>query len=216
MKVEIRDNSLIIEGYVNVPGKKSRVLPSSRGKFTESINEGVFQRAIDKASEVNLLFNHDENRELGSTKNNLKLKEDDIGLYASATIHDEEVRQLAIDKKLTGWSFGFRVNKDRWTDGEIQHRTVEDLDLLEVSVLSVTPAYYSTKVEARDSKDEIIEHRAIDDIYVELKKSIKENLKENLKNHVVVSNETDEQRDFLCEKNKIETLLRIAKEKGQY
>ena len=216
MQVEVRDNSVTIQGYVNIPERKSRVMPSIRGKFTESINGGVFQRAIDKADEVKLLFNHNENREIGSTRNNLSLKEDNIGLYASATVHDDEVRQLALDNKLTGWSFGFRVNKDRWTDGEIQHRTVEDLDLFEVSVLSVTPAYYSTKVEARDSKDEIIEHRAIDDIYVELKKSIKENLKENLKNHVVVSNETDEQRDFLCEKNKIETLLRIAKEKGQY
>ena len=211
MKVEVRNNSVTIEGYVNIPERKSRVMPSIRGKFTESINGGVFKRAIDKADEVKLLFNHNEKRELGSTKDNLLLKEDEIGLYASATVHDDEVRQLALDNKLTGWSFGFRVNKDSWTDGEIQHRTVEDLDLLEVSVLSVTPAYYATKVESRESPDEIIEHRAIDNISVEIKDEQVEdvNPKEDDKSE-------EEERHFLCHKHKIDTLLRLYKEKGEF
>ena len=216
VKVEVRSNSVTIEGYVNIPERKSRVMPSIRGKFTESINGGVFKKAIEKADEVKLLFNHNEKRELGSTRNNLFLNEDNIGLYAKAEVHDEEIRQLALDNKLTGWSFGFRVNQYSWSDGEIQHRTVEDLDLLEVSVLSVTPAYYATKVESRDSKEEIIEHRAIDDVYVELKEEIQKEIQEENKKHVVEVEETEEQRDFLCHKHKIDTYLRVAKEKGEY
>ena len=202
MKLEIRNDSITIEGYVNIPERKSRVMPSIRGKFTESINGGVFQRAIDKADEIKLLFNHNEKRQLGSTKDNLILKEDQIGLYAKAEINDEEVRQLAIENKLTGWSFGFRTNKDVWSDGDIQHRTIEDLDLLEVSVLSVKPAYYSTKVESRDSKEEIIEHRAIDEISVEVKEEDVNSQDDNKSD--------EEQRLFLRQKQRIQ----IIKKKG--
>lgn len=208
MKLEIRNNSITIEGYVNIPERKSRVMPSIRGKFTESINGGVFQRAIDKADEIKLLFNHNEKRQLGSTKDNLILKEDQIGLYAKAEINDEEVRQLAIENKLTGWSFGFRTNKDVWSDGDIQHRTIEDLDLLEVSVLSVKPAYYATKVESRDSKEEIIEHRAIDGISVEVKEEDVNSQDDNKSD--------EEERLFLCKNHEIDTLLRLAKERGEF
>ncbi len=159
-----------------MPERKSRVMPSIRGKFTESINGGVFKRAIEKADEVKLLLNHNKKRELGSTKSNLTIKEDEIGLYAKATIVDDEVRQLAIDKKLTGWSFGFRVNKDKWSqsDNDIQHRTIEDLDLLEISVLSITPAYYATLTgwsfgfrvnkDKWSQSDNDIQHRTIEDL----------------------------------------------------
>lgn len=208
MKLEIRNNSITIEGYVNIPERKSRVMPSIRGKFTESINGGVFQRAIDKADEIKLLFNHNEKRQLGSTKDNLILKEDQIGLYAKAEINDEEVRQLAIENKLTGWSFGFRTNKDVWYDGDIQHRTIEDLDLLEVSVLSVKPAYYATKVESRDSKEEIIEHRSIDGISVEVKEEDVNSQDDNKSD--------EEERLFLCKNHEIDTLLRLAKERGEF
>lgn len=208
MKLEIRNNSITIEGYVNIPERKSRVMPSIRGKFTESINGGVFQRAIDKADEIKLLFNHNEKRQLGSTKDNLILKEDQIGLYAKAEINDEEVRQLAIENKLTGWSFGFRTNKDVWSDGDIQHRTIEDLDLLEVSVLSVKPAYYATKVESRDSKEEIIEHRSIDGISVEVKEEDVNSQDDNKSD--------EEERLFLCKNHEIDTLLRLAKERGEF
>ena len=170
MRCEIRSNSVTLAGYVNIPERKSRVMPSIRGKFTESINGGVFKRALDRAEEVKMLLNHNSNRELGSTKDNLILREDQIGLYAEAEVFDDEVRQLAMNNKLTGFSFGFKCLKDKWSEGEdgIQHRNVEDLELFEISVLSVLPAYYSTKVEARGADEELIEHRAIDEISVEI------------------------------------------------
>lgn len=219
MKVEIRNNDITISGYVNIPERKSRVMPSIRGKFTESINGGVFQRALDRADEVKLLFNHRKDRELGSTKGNLTLKEDAIGLYASATIQDEEVRQLAIDNKLTGWSFGFISKSDNWSEGKngIQHRTIDDLELLEVSVLSSTPAYYATKVEARNTVEEIIEHRGFDDVETKL---IEQEETELNKKDVSPTDEEhqEEERLLLCEKNKqyVYTLLKIAKLKGEY
>ena len=51
MKMEVRNNSVVIAGYVNVPERKSRVMQSIRGKFTESIAGGVFKRAIETCTE---------------------------------------------------------------------------------------------------------------------------------------------------------------------
>ena len=215
MKCEIRSNGITIEGYVNIPERKSRVMPSIRGKFTESINGGVFKKAIEKAEEIKILFNHNAKRELGSTKSNLELKEDSIGLYAKAEINDKEVRELALNNKLTGWSFGFKVLKDMWTDGEngIQHRTVEDLELYEVSILSTTPAYYATKVESRGVEENLIEHRAIDEIDIKISEEVPKDVSENDNDEKSLENE---ERLLLCQKNKIDIMLRIAKEKGEF
>lgn len=50
---------------------------------------------------------------------------------------------------MTGWSFGFRCMKDSWNDtGEL--RTLEEIELDEVSILTKTPAYTATSIELRD------------------------------------------------------------------
>ena len=53
--------------------------------------------------------------------------------------------------ELRGWSFGFTDAVDRWEDVSegLQRRTIDDLELREVSVLTVTPAYVGTSVEVR-------------------------------------------------------------------
>jgi HK97 family phage prohead protease len=162
LKIEIRGNQAILDGYVNVCDRESRILPSPRGRFKEKIVPKTFERALRKAEDVDLLFNHDKNKKLGSvTQGNLELYEDNIGLRAIATVTDEDVIQAGKNGKLTGWSFGFVSNTDRWEDGSdgIQMRYVEDLDLLEVSVLSVTPAYVATSIEARGEESVISETR---------------------------------------------------------
>ena len=162
MKIEIRDNSIRIEGYVNAICRDSRVLPSPRGRFVEQIKEKVWERALEKAEDVKLLFNHKENRQLGSlVQGNLELFEDAIGLRAICIIDDEEVIQKAKDGKLTGWSFGFIARKDTWEDYKegIQRRFIEELDLIEVSILDKTPAYIGTSIEQRGEETVISELR---------------------------------------------------------
>jgi HK97 family phage prohead protease len=118
MRIEIRGNQVLLDGYVNAVGRESRVLPSSRGPFREQIVPGTFQKALGKTDNVDLRFNHDENRQLGSIKEgSLQLYEDSIGLRAIATVTDDEVIQKAKDGKLTGWSFGFIDQKPNWQDG---------------------------------------------------------------------------------------------------
>ena len=163
MRIEIRNDSVLLDGYVNAVGRESRILPSPKGRFKEEIVPKTFERALQKTNNVDLLFNHIKERKLGSTsEGSLELYEDSIGLRAIATISDEEVISKAKSGALKGWSFGFISNRDTWTETTegIQKRMVEDLDLLEVSVLSVTPAYVATSIEMRGEDSFVCEQRA--------------------------------------------------------
>jgi uncharacterized protein len=162
MRIEIRGNQVLLDGYVNTVLRESRVLPSPIGRFKEQIMPKTFERALQKTDNVDLLFNHNKSRKLGSTKDgNLELFEDSIGLRAIATVIDDDVIDKAKKGQLKGWSFGFVTKKDRWEQGEdgIQKRFVEDIDLLEVSVLDQTPAYIATSIEARGEENVITEQR---------------------------------------------------------
>ena len=163
MRMEIRSDSITIDGYVNAVDRESGLIPSLRGKFKEKILPGAFQRALDKAKNVDLLLNHDKNRKLGSTsEGNLELFEDNIGLRAICTITDKEVIEKAKNNKLRGWSFGFYANKDTWEEADgFQRRTVEELDIFEVTIVDDTklPAYIGTSIEVREEQEVLSETR---------------------------------------------------------
>lgn len=160
MKVEIRNNSVVLDGYVNAVGRESRVLPSARGKFIEQIEPRTFDKALGRTNNVDLLFNHKEDRKLGSTSSGeLTLYEDSIGLRAVCTVMDEEIIRKAKNNELRGWSFGFICREDKWVDGDIQKRFISDMDLLEVSILDMTPAYIATSIESRGDESVIREQR---------------------------------------------------------
>lgn len=166
MRIEIRNDSVLLDGYVNAVARDSRPIPSPRGKFVEQIKPKAFERALMKAKNVDLLLNHNKGRKLGSTKDgNLELFEDNIGLRAICTITDSEVIEKAKNKQLRGWSFGFYTDKDTWEEKEgIQRRYVEELELTEVSIIdnTRTPAYIATSIETREDKDIIEETRGED------------------------------------------------------
>ena len=168
MRIEVRsDNNILIDGYVNAVARDSRIMPSINGEFVEQVVPGTFHKALSRATNVDLLLNHNESRKLGSIiEGNLKLFEDNIGLRAIATITDEEVIEKAIAGKLKGWSFGFYLNNDRWeTDSKgIKRRFLEDIELLEVYILDDTknPAYIATSIETRDNKEVLREIRTAD------------------------------------------------------
>lgn len=173
MRVEIRNDVVLIDGYVNVVERTSKVLRDANGSFIEKIKAGVFQRALDRAKktsyDVKVLFNHDYSRELTSTKDTTtKIFEDSIGLRCKCEIRDVEVVQKAKEGKLVGWSFGFISIKDEWknTENEITQREIRELELKEVSILDNTkiPAYNGTSIETRSEQmEDIIEIRMIND-----------------------------------------------------
>ena len=166
MDIEIRGDSVVISGYVNAVERYSKPLRANlRGKmqrFIEKIKAGAFETALKRNNNVKVLLNHNKDRELANTLDGTaKLEEDNIGLRAEVTITDAEVVEKAKNNKLVGWSFGFYSNSDDVAQqATIATRTVNDLDLVEVSILDDTksPAYYGQSIETR-SEGEPLEIR---------------------------------------------------------
>lgn len=168
MKIQIRNDKVTLDGYVNAVERESKVIHEDGKNFVEIVQAGAFQRALDMAKRMNqpvkVLLNHDYNRQLSdSTKVNLR--EDAIGLHFTGTIDDPEVVKDAREGKLSGWSFGFRALKDEWTEGTPEKRTIREMWLPEVSLLDNTkiPAYDGTSVEMRAENVQDIETRSIND-----------------------------------------------------
>lgn len=163
MEIEIRDDSVVISGYVNAVERWSKPITANlRGKmqrFIEKIKAGTFSTALKRNDNVKVLLNHNSGRELANTQNGTaKLEEDNIGLRAEVTITDAEVLEKAKNNRLVGWSFGFRSNSDEVNEQDtLATRTVTDMDLIEVSILDDTksPAYYGTSIETRSEGEEM-------------------------------------------------------------
>lgn len=111
------------------------------------MKQGVFRRALERNSDVGLMFNHTRSLQA----ENMELTEDSIGLKIDVDVSDAEVIQNAKDGKLTGFSFGFRCLQSDFEEREglPKLRNVTDIDLIEVSILNCTPAYFATELSAR-------------------------------------------------------------------
>ena len=167
MQIEVREDSVVVSGYVNSVERWSKPLRMNlRGvmqRFIEKIKAGVFRNALKRNDNVKVLLNHNPDRELANTKDGTAiLEEDNIGLRAEVTITDPEVVEKARNNKLVGWSFGFYSNADEVAqEATMATRTVTDMDLVEVSILDDTksPAYYGTSIETRSEGEKPLEIR---------------------------------------------------------
>lgn len=167
MKIEVRDNKVILDGYVNAVDRFSKILYDKKGRFIEKIMPSVFRRALEKNDAVKVLLNHDYDKELANTKDgSANLYEDNIGLRAIVEITDSDVIEKAKKKKLRGWSFGFACNKDEEVINKngLRERSVRDIDLFEVSIIDdkKIPAYIGTSIELRGNDATVIEYRSED------------------------------------------------------
>ena len=136
MKIQIRSDSVEIEGYVNAVGRDSRPM---RDRSTG-------ERFV-------------------RTKTNLELTEDSIGLKARTTVTDKEVIEKARAGKLRGWSFGFYDRDSRSEDARegLKRRYVEDMELKEVSIIDdrKLPCYEGTLISTR--ADELIQGETLEE-----------------------------------------------------
>ena len=101
MKIEIRSNDCaVISGYVNAVERRSQVLHRPGAPpFREMVKPGTFRKALEKGNPVVMKLNHE--RVLCDTSSGLELREDNVGLYASAAVTDKETVQAARDGRLT-------------------------------------------------------------------------------------------------------------------
>lgn len=166
MKAEIRADGLHISGYVNVTGRQSRPIFTKRGKVIEIIERRAFQKAIDRAANVQLLLDHRNDRVLASVKDKtLAVKEDEIGLRAEAVVTDPETIAAAKAGRLKGWSFNMLHPVDELEEraDQLPIRRVKDFDMTEITLaLDRIPAYSSTSIELRADEEVETEERAME------------------------------------------------------
>ena len=160
MKIEIRNDSVVLDGYVNAVARDSKELHEGNKTFIEQIEPKAFDRALKRANNILCLLNHNHNEVLGSTKEGtVDLREDNIGLRATCTITNPDVIRSAKENKLRGWSFGFSPLRQKITKlaSGIEHRVVEELNLFEVSIIDdkMIPAYDGTSIEERADEIQI-------------------------------------------------------------
>lgn len=166
MKAEIRADGLHISGYVNVTGRQSRPIFTKWGKVIEIIERRAFQKAIDRAANVQLLLDHRNDRVLASVKDKtLAVKEDEIGLRAEAVVTDPETIAAAKAGRLKGWSFNMLHPVDELEEraDQLPIRRVKDFDMTEITLaLDRIPAYSSTSIELRADEEVETEERAME------------------------------------------------------
>ncbi len=121
------------------------------GAFRERILPGAFRGALN--NDILALLDHDTGKVLGRTRTGtLQLREDDKGLAFTLDVPDtaagRDVLALAARGDLGGMSFGFKVpaGGETW-DGDT--RTLQTIDLREISVVSAWPAYEGTEIALR-------------------------------------------------------------------
>lgn len=181
MKIEYRavnevrtvndEKQMIIEGVVNNIGQWSKPIG---GQFREKIEEGVFERAINRALEngdIFFLHQHDNRAlPLASIKSNtLELVEDKENnqLRMRAVLPDtsfsRDVYELVKSGVLREFSFGFNKPKSKWNVGKdgIKERSLVDFDIHEISIVRVgayneTQAYARAFEEIKDKKIQLV------------------------------------------------------------
>lgn len=142
-----------ISGYAAVFDKLSEPMWG----FREKIQHGAFKKTLQEA-DIRALWNHNTSYVLGRNKNDtLTLAEDANGLAIEIVLPDTTFANDAYESIKRGdvdqMSFGFRVIKEEWQEGEDGGdalRIVKEIELFEVSPVTF-PAYPQTDIHVRDA-----------------------------------------------------------------
>lgn len=166
LEIEIRADGVRIVGYANVTEKKSRPVITPVGRVIEVIEERAFEKALERAGNINVTVDHDSTHIYASTdEGTLSLYEDNIGLHADVLIKDKNLIELAKQGKIKGWSFGMYNVKDELEEraNELPIRRVKSLDIDHLTlVVKKQPSYSATSIELRANEDVCIEERAFE------------------------------------------------------
>ena len=169
------EGDMLVAGYVNETEQLSQELGLTK-RFKEKISKGAFKRAISSSTgDIDFLAEHDSSTVLASTKNDtLNLREDDKGLYMEARIINTSAGrdwyEMISSGLITNMSFGFRAVDDEWrsTDTNVYERTINELELFEVSAVR-NPAYTQSVISSRglNNTDDIVPDNIEEDVEME-------------------------------------------------
>lgn len=138
-----------LEGYAAVFNEAAQI-----GGFTETIQAGAFASSLAAGADILALVDHDPARLLGRTSSGtLHLAEDSRGLAFALDVPDtalgRDMLALAERRDLGGMSFSFIAKRDTWPARD--QRTLQAVDLIEISIVQAFPAYAGTTVSARSA-----------------------------------------------------------------
>jgi len=161
MEIRAIGDKMTFKGYAAVFNSDSEPLP-----FIEQIKPGAFSRTLKSRNNIRMYVNHNDSQLLASTRSGtLRLQEDSKGLLAEADLPmttDGKNMSILLEQRIVdSMSFGFSVPRggDTWSpDGS--RRTLTEVRLHEVSVVTGQPAYAATtasvrKLAARVAVDEV-------------------------------------------------------------
>ena len=112
-------------------------------KGGDIVRKGAFLRALERAGEVPLLWQHQPGTVIGRIEH---LSEDKRGLRVIASVEDGRAGSLLSAKRVDGLSFGYRVREAKSLGGQ---RELTELELVEVSVVA-NPMQPKARVHAVD------------------------------------------------------------------
>lgn len=197
VNLEYDNDAKRIGGYINVVERSSEVMYSHKDCkwFKETMQSGVFKRALQKNQSVPLLLEHDWDKQVAHTNDGtLELREDSIGLRFDAVVSEDTYKEIE-KKGITSCSFGFKINEQQKepVNTKLEKRYVTNIDLFEVSLVS-NPAYVGSLVEKRALEDALKEEEVEE---VREKEEIKEQEKksESSEKEKEVEEETEKEKD---------------------
>jgi hypothetical protein len=146
--IEVRASGRRLVGYAAVFNQ-----PTSIANFRERVAPGAFAASLAAGADILALVDHDAGRLLGRTRNRtLRLAEDARGLAFELDLPETslgaDILALASRGDIGGMSFGFQVPRggDQWRGAE---RTLNQVELREISIIQAMPAYEGTEVAVR-------------------------------------------------------------------
>jgi HK97 family phage prohead protease len=99
-------------------------------KGGDIVRKGAFARALKRAGEVPLLWQHKAGAVIGRVEH---LSEDARGLRVIASVVEARVSRLLGNVQVVGLSFGYRLREAKSAGA---HRELVELDLVEVSLVA--------------------------------------------------------------------------------
>jgi HK97 family phage prohead protease len=114
-------------------------------KGGDIIRKGAFAKALERAGEVPLLWQHKAGAVIGRIEH---LSEDKRGLRVIASVGDSRTARLLGGGKVHGLSFGYRVREAKSAAGL---RELVELELVEVSLVA-NPMQPKARVHAVETK----------------------------------------------------------------
>ena len=160
------DGTRTLSGYAIRFGVRSLDL----GGFVEVVDPKAVSATLN-SQDILCLNNHNSSNVIArSSSGTLKLSTDALGVAFSCSLDPRSsyANDLAVSVErgdIRGCSFGFRTNKDTWTnENGTLLRTLQQIDVFEISICS-SPAYPQTDVSIRSCPHELrsLLTRSLDD-----------------------------------------------------